>query len=443
MTINDLIVFIYESGICLAILFAMYWLFLRRETYFRFNRYYLLSTIIIAFMLPLGNLSLFENGNGVAALAGISSVVETIRIPAVTISAGSDTVQSQSNNWQYLAIAIYLIGVSLLFARTILGIVRVTILKKKGKVVYKDGYSIVYMKQKLAPFSFLKTIYLNDALPDGPDKSSIISHERIHIRQLHTYDNLIVEFFLAIFWFNPFMWFLKRALRNTHEYLADNGVLVGSTSRTSYQSLLLKQIIGLSPLVVTSSFNSTIKKRIKMMCRNKSSVLAKFKPLFLVPMIILLTLVFACNEIPVDPVLDNFQEKVADEVVLVTEPTEVSFDSLADTPPVDEELFYIVEEMPTFKGGEPATEFRKFIAQNLQYPETAAENGTEGRVIVQFAVNSSGEVVDAVVVRSADPALDKEAVRVVMSSPDWEPGKQKGKAVKILFTFPINFIVPE
>ena len=130
MTINDLIVFIYESGICLAILFAMYWLFLRRETYFRFNRYYLLSTIIIAFMLPLGNLSLFENGNGVAALAGISSVVETIRIPTVPISAGSDTVQSQSNNWQYLAIAIYLIGVSLLFARTILGIVRVTILKK-------------------------------------------------------------------------------------------------------------------------------------------------------------------------------------------------------------------------------------------------------------------------------------------------------------------------
>jgi hypothetical protein len=305
MTINDLIVFIYESGICLAILFAMYWLFLRRETYFRFNRFYLLSTIIIAFTLPLGNLSLFENGNGVSALVGISNVVDSIRIPAVTIAAGSDSGLNQSYNWQDLAVVIYLIGASLLFGRTILGIARVTILKKKGKVVHKDGYSIVYMKQKLSPFSFLKTIYLNDSLPDGPDKSSIISHERIHIRQLHTYDNLFVEFFLAIFWFNPFMWFLKGALRNTHEYLADNGVLVGNTSRTSYQSLLLKQIIGLAPIVVTSSFNSTIKKRIKMMCRNKSSVLAKFKPLFLVPMIILLTLVFACNEILEDPVLDN------------------------------------------------------------------------------------------------------------------------------------------
>ena len=107
----------------------------------------------------------------------------------------------------------------------------------------------------------------------------------------------------------------------------------------------------------------------------------------------------------------------------------------------EEEVFYIVEDMPTFNGGEPATEFRKYIAQNLQYPEIAAENGVSGRVIVQFAVNKTGQVVDAVVVRSVDPALDKEAIRVVMSSPKWTPGKQRGKAVKVLFTFPINFVL--
>ncbi len=107
----------------------------------------------------------------------------------------------------------------------------------------------------------------------------------------------------------------------------------------------------------------------------------------------------------------------------------------------EEEVFYIVEDMPTFNGGEPATEFRKYIAQNLRYPEIAAENGISGRVIVQFAVNKVGTVVDAVVVRSVDPALDKEAIRVVMSSPKWTPGKQRGKAVKVLFTFPINFVL--
>jgi len=127
-----------------------------------------------------------------------------------------------------------------------------------------------------------------------------------------------------------------------------------------------------------------------------------------------------------------------------TDDTEYDFTSMMgdDDEEIDEEeVFYIVEDMPTFNGGDPATEFRKFIAQNLRYPEIAAENGISGRVIVQFAVNKVGQVVDGVVVRSVDPALDKEAIRVVMSSPKWTPGKQRGKAVKVLFTFPINFVL--
>ena len=127
-----------------------------------------------------------------------------------------------------------------------------------------------------------------------------------------------------------------------------------------------------------------------------------------------------------------------------TDDSEYDFTSMMgdDDEEIDEEeVFYIVEDMPTFNGGEPATEFRKYIAQNLRYPEIAAENGISGRVIVQFAVNKVGTVVDANVVRSVDPALDKEAIRVVLTSPKWVPGKQRGKAVKVLFTFPINFVL--
>jgi len=126
-----------------------------------------------------------------------------------------------------------------------------------------------------------------------------------------------------------------------------------------------------------------------------------------------------------------------------TDDSEYDFTSMMDDDEEidEEEVFYIVEDMPTFNGGEPATEFRKYIAQNLRYPEIAAENGISGRVIVQFAVNKVGTVVDANIVRSVDPALDKEAIRVVMTSPKWVPGKQRGKAVKVLFTFPINFVL--
>lgn len=106
----------------------------------------------------------------------------------------------------------------------------------------------------------------------------------------------------------------------------------------------------------------------------------------------------------------------------------------------EEEVFFIVEDMPSFQGkGQEG--FRSWIAKNLRYPEIAAENGISGKVYVQFAVNSKGEVVDAVVVRGVDPALDKEASRVVMASPNWAPGKQRGKAVKVQFTFPINFVL--
>jgi len=109
----------------------------------------------------------------------------------------------------------------------------------------------------------------------------------------------------------------------------------------------------------------------------------------------------------------------------------------------DEEVFYVVEDMPTFNGGDAAQEFRHYIAQNLKYPENAAKKGIDGRVIVQFMINTEGKVANAVVVRGADADLDKEALRVVNSSPKWTPGKQRGKKVNVLFTFPINFVLDE
>jgi TonB family protein len=109
----------------------------------------------------------------------------------------------------------------------------------------------------------------------------------------------------------------------------------------------------------------------------------------------------------------------------------------------EKDVFWVVDEMPTFNGGDPAPEFRQYIAKNLKYPESAAKNGVSGRVIIQFTVNETGKVVNEVVVRGVDPALDKEAIRVVNSSPKWTPGKQEGKPVNVLFTFPFNFVLQD
>lgn len=121
------------------------------------------------------------------------------------------------------------------------------------------------------------------------------------------------------------------------------------------------------------------------------------------------------------------------------EDTEFEFMQIEDEE-AEDEVFFIVEDMPLFNGG-PKDNFRIFIQQNLNYPPIAAENGISGRVFVQFAVNANGDVVDVVVVRGVDPALDKEAVRVVKTSPKWSPGKQRGRPVKVQFTFPIVFVL--
>ncbi len=103
----------------------------------------------------------------------------------------------------------------------------------------------------------------------------------------------------------------------------------------------------------------------------------------------------------------------------------------------DNVVFQVVETMPSFPGGDAA--LFKFLNDNIKYPVIAQENGIQGRVICQFVVNRDGSIVDVEVVRSVDPSLDKEAIRVIKAMPNWAPGKQRGKAVRVKYTLPVNF----
>ncbi|WP_282038163.1 energy transducer TonB [Saccharicrinis aurantiacus] len=124
----------------------------------------------------------------------------------------------------------------------------------------------------------------------------------------------------------------------------------------------------------------------------------------------------------------------------VDEDMEIEFDmDLEEEETEDAPVFFIVEEMPEFPGGD--LELRKYIAQSVKYPVIAQENGIQGRVYVQFVVSTKGAVEQVKVARGVDPNLDKEAIRVVQSMPKWKPGKQRGKAVKVSYTVPINFVL--
>ena len=107
---------------------------------------------------------------------------------------------------------------------------------------------------------------------------------------------------------------------------------------------------------------------------------------------------------------------------------------------VEEEAipFQLVEDKPSFMGGD-ANAFSKWVNERLEYPEIAKENGVQGRVVLQFTVGADGKLSNVKVLRGVDASLDKEAVRVVSMSPKWTPGKQRDRAVKVTYTFPVIF----
>jgi protein TonB len=138
------------------------------------------------------------------------------------------------------------------------------------------------------------------------------------------------------------------------------------------------------------------------------------------------------NEVQTERIEINTEEN--NEVVEIKAPVE----QVVEEEETEEEIFMVVETMPEFPGGQ--AELFKYLSENVKYPVIAQENGIQGRVICQFVVNKDGSIVDVEVVRSGgDASLDKEAVRVIKSMPKWKPGKQRGKAVRVKYTVPVNF----
>ncbi len=136
------------------------------------------------------------------------------------------------------------------------------------------------------------------------------------------------------------------------------------------------------------------------------------------------------DDVETETIEINSEDNDADTVVIAP-PVQVEEEE-------EEVVFVIVETMPEFPGGQQA--LFKYLSENVKYPAIAQENGIQGRVICQFVVNKDGAIVDVEVVRSGgDPSLDKEALRVIKSMPKWKPGKQRGKAVRVKYTVPVNF----
>jgi TonB family protein len=275
-----------------------------------------------------------------------------------------------------------------------------------------------------ASFSFFNWLFLDKSLIEN-NVNQIIAHEKIHSQEKHSIDILLLEFLLIWQWFNPFVYLLKKSVIENHEYLADQGTLFESRRVTEYKLLLLQNILNQSNYALTNNFSySLIKKRLKMMEKEKSKLRMILTTIGFT-MVFALVTISCSNKIE----MDKPNIKPVQKVHIQENPTKPDNHG--------EEVFTMAEIMPEYPGG--TSELFKFLGNNLKYPERAKEQNIEGKVYVQFTVDSEGNVVDVVILRGIGGGCDEEAMRVVKLMHKWLPGEQDGKKVSVQYNLPINF----
>jgi TonB family protein len=459
--------FIIESGVSISLLALIYILFLRKETFFRINRLFLLGSVLFSVVLPMLRLRVFAPKPVMLSEITVTqyrNVLESITVYGHGFAGHIEkTVLSAQT-----VIYIYLAGVTVLLGLFIFRILQILLKINNNKVEQAQGFKLVLLDKETTPFSFLNYVFVSRNLLNEAGYSRMLAHELEHVRQGHSFDVIVLEILTAFQWFNPFLWLLRRAIRENHEFLADQAVLNLGASRGEYKQLLLNQFIG-GQLVIANNFNySLIKNRIKMMSKIKSSKFATSKTIIGILVAAALIIAFACEQkesviaekdMNVHSVMVTmsgdslkFDGNSADveKLIAVMSKNNGTFtlkDSsgqkvlIKSSVPVmksgSEEIFFIVEEMPEFPGGEQA--LRQFISNSIDYPKVAQEKGIQGKVYVTFVVTKDGNVANATIARGVDPSLDSEALRVVNSLPKWKPGKQRGQAVNVSYTVPINF----
>jgi TonB family protein len=227
-------------------------------------------------------------------------------------------------------------------------------------------------------------------------------------------------------------------MKQIHEYEADQAVLNNGIDARQYQLLLIKKSVGDQLFSMANNFNyQSLKKRIRMMTIKKSSRWKTLRALAVVPVIALALLAFANPEMNTAPVAGQM-ENTGSEVAPATKAVQVTDDQQTGKDK-ESRIYHSVEQMPRFPGGEAA--LMRYLQENIQYPAEAAKNNIQGRVIVQFVVEKDGHIGEVKVVRPVSEELDAEAVRVIKTLPDFEPGRQNGEAVAVWYTVPVSFIV--
>lgn len=396
---REIVNYMMEANLALLLFLAFYKLLLARETNFRFQRAFLLGAVAISVIAPFihlnDSLSVTTAGNAAPVQLLPSVVVERI----ASESAGEAWYQV----WNVAGI-IYLVVVLFLLA-SLVGRMATLISRMRYEKHYRHGrYRIIESSDNKPAFSFFHFIYIGNAQKlTAFEKQQIILHESAHASQLHSLDNLLVQLAGIFFWFNPFIHSYKKIFLQLHEFEADARTATGNDVN-AYCSLLAKVALRSVEFPFANHFNQSLTlKRIEMMRTIKKRI-SSWKFVAAAAVVACCFVFIAC------------QDQVGNS------PAPVSANE---------------HEFAAPEGG--MDEFYRYLKMNLRYPKEARSKSVQGKVLVEFLVKKDGSVAEIKALASPDPSLTEEAKRLMMSGPQWVPGKKDGAIVEQRMVLPIVF----
>lgn len=410
---------------------AVYDFFLSKETFHKYNRWYLIGTPLVSFILPFIKIPTFQK-----------AVPEEIMIffPEIVLSPQKvieQTTLYSETSVNYISI-IFWIGASLFSIVFFIKLTNIYRLILKNEIVKKTAYKLVLLPKQSKAFSFFSFIFLGKEI-SADKKEQIIKHELIHSKQKHSLDLLFFEFLRIAMWFNPMIYLYQQRITLLHEYITDSEV-VKTTEKKDYFNNLLAQTFQVENISFVNQFykHSFIKKRITMMTKNKSKQIKKAKYLLLLPLLASMLIYTSCgiHKNNTSVVEEEHIEKL-EKVVQIKEVL------LEDVP------FAIIDEVPEFpdctgtrkeKSDCLNMNLKKHVVENFNMNISKKLGLTPGKkkIWVVFRIDKNGYVSD-VNARAPHPKLKAETIRVINTIPKMKPGRHGGKAVGMKYTLPISF----
>lgn len=313
------------ASICMTVFYIFYILVLRKTYAFQTIRYFLVISILISVLFPFQKheieLKLIpEKTNQEMAIRtqNVTPVQEPNKNEIPTPTPNHQIASQQKNDIGILDVAlfIYFTIAIILFAMLILNIINILRFRMISARQCTNEIDFFNSQKVKSPFTFFSWIFINSSDISSQELKKIVLHEKVHSIELHTIDILISELMKVIFWFNPVVWLLSKAIKQNHEYIADEGVIDTGIDKVGYQTLLLNQITEGKFLTLSSGFNhSLIKKRIVMMTKDKFKQKTGLRLISVIPVALILFLGISCV---------NGQKKQTKEPLAVIAPTKMN-----------------------------------------------------------------------------------------------------------------------